>query len=515
MGYSEDIAEESAVSPEPDETAADEGNQEEERPSSGCKSHRAVTTVIPGLDVIIPQSNKGDQQGSGIEEQKSDFVQKVFTLDKSVVKKMRQNLAQNDMMLDSMCIYFYDTTAFRNQLKMRSDSYMWMVGLMGLFYTLPVFQMALFYQEHSLDSGHLDICRFNFECLHPFAGIQDFGHVFSNISYITCGVVFLCIVVNRRNRRLMLSSKRSARDPIMHPEQCGIPEQYGIFYAMGTSLIMEGILSICYHICPNAMSLQFDTTFMYTIGVLVFLKVYQFRHPDITHTAHVVFLVFGLVLCMEVVGYFTNHIAFWTIFFITHIVIAVILLVYIHTNGSMLHGMSVHQIRATLRNSCVGTLVNWRSRVKQTVYKMSAAAINLGLGIYFYGTQKLGVSKHLLIIIMANMLMYVCYYILRKLHSRFNKGIPAEGIKCATVCYGILSLVASGFGGYFLQGERRSITATAAASKNLNGACLLGIYDNHDMWHFSTSLTALSFFMLLLTLEEGNDNVPRNRIPVF
>ena len=303
-------------------------------------------------------------------------------------------------------------------------------------------------------------------------------------------------------------------DP-MHPEQCGIPEQYGIFYAMGASLIMDGILSICYHICPNAMSLLFDTIFMYTLGVLVFLKVYQFRHPDITQTAHVVFLVFGLVLCMEVVGYFTNHLAFWTIFFIIHIVIAVILLVYIHTNGSMLHGMTAHQIRTTLRNMGVGACANWRSRLKQTVFKITAAGINLGLGIYFYGTQKLGVSKHLLIIIMSNMLMYVCFYILRKLHARFSKGIAAEKIKYATVCYGLLSLVFTGLGGYFLQGERRSITKSAAASKNLNGACLLGIYDNHDMWHFSTSLTALSSFMLLLTLEEGNDNVPRNRIPVF
>ena len=53
----------------------------------------------------------------------------------------------------------------------------------------------------------------------------------------------------------------------------GIPEQYGMFFAMGGALIMEGLLSACYHICPTVESFQFDTTFMYIMAVLVFLKV--------------------------------------------------------------------------------------------------------------------------------------------------------------------------------------------------------------------------------------------------
>ena len=60
-------------------------------------------------------------------------------------------------------------------------------------------------------------------------------------------------------------------------EQKGIPEQYGIFYALGAALIMEGVLSGSYHICPTKVNFQFDTTFMYVIGVLLFLKFYQFR----------------------------------------------------------------------------------------------------------------------------------------------------------------------------------------------------------------------------------------------
>ena len=61
---------------------------------------------------------------------------------------------------------------------------------------------------------------------------------------------------------------------IIPPLHTGIPESYGIFYAMGAALTLEGVLSGCYHICPTAENFQFDTTFMYCISVLVFLKVH-------------------------------------------------------------------------------------------------------------------------------------------------------------------------------------------------------------------------------------------------
>ena len=38
-------------------------------------------------------------------------------------------------------------------------------------------------------------------------------------------------------------------------------------------LLILGFLSSCYHVCPTEENFQFDTTFMYCISVLVFLKV--------------------------------------------------------------------------------------------------------------------------------------------------------------------------------------------------------------------------------------------------
>ena len=37
----------------------------------------------------------------------------------------------------------------------------------------------------------------------------------------------------------------------------GIPQHFGLFYALGIALIMEGVLSGCYHVCPSYSNFQF------------------------------------------------------------------------------------------------------------------------------------------------------------------------------------------------------------------------------------------------------------------
>ena len=94
----------------------------------------------------------------------------------------------------------------------------------------------------------------------------------------------------------------------------GIPEQYGIYYALGTALVAEGFLSACYHLCPSHASFQFDTTFMYVITILLFLKIYQFRHPDVTINAYKIIAFSCIFLLLEAVGYYISTIVFWIIF---------------------------------------------------------------------------------------------------------------------------------------------------------------------------------------------------------
>ena len=60
-----------------------------------------------------------------------------------------------------------------------------------------------------------------------------------------------------------------------HYQKFGVMHQLGIYYAMGFALIFQGIFSMCYHICPTNLTLQYDTTLMYVMCTLGMVKTYQ------------------------------------------------------------------------------------------------------------------------------------------------------------------------------------------------------------------------------------------------
>jgi hypothetical protein len=67
---------------------------------------------------------------------------------------------------------------------------------------------------------------------------------------------------------------------------------------------MEGILSAAYHVCPSYNNFQFDTSFMYVLGVISTIKLYQTRHPDIHPSSQKVFLFLALCIFFNVIGVF-------------------------------------------------------------------------------------------------------------------------------------------------------------------------------------------------------------------
>ena len=79
-----------------------------------------------------------------------------------------------------------------------------------------------------------------------------------------------------------------------------------IFYAMGYTLMAQGFFSVCYHVCPTNLSLQFDTTMMYMICLLCFVKIYQFRHPDATASGFSTMGLLGLVVLLEALALYSS-----------------------------------------------------------------------------------------------------------------------------------------------------------------------------------------------------------------
>jgi len=73
-------------------------------------------------------------------------------------------------------------------------------------------------------------------------------------------------------------------------------------------------MSASYHVCPTNITFQFDTTFMYLIAVLMFIKLYQIRHPDVSANAIGVFFGLGVALFLETFSIYYNGPGFWALF---------------------------------------------------------------------------------------------------------------------------------------------------------------------------------------------------------
>ena len=213
-------------------------------------------------------------------------------------------------------------------LSKKSSLYQWNLLTIAIFYGLPVIQLVITYQQVLNKTGNEDLCYYNFLCAHPLGLLSDFNHVFSNIGYVMLGGLFMIFVRRREILYINLVSENPGID-----RKYGIPHHCGLFYAMGFALIMEGLMSGSYHICPNHSNFQFDTAFMYTIAILCMLKIYQFRHPDINANAYTAFGVLAFVIFVGVIGVVNGNVAFWICFTGLYIITCLIISIQIYYMG--------------------------------------------------------------------------------------------------------------------------------------------------------------------------------------
>uniref|UniRef100_A0A3B4A5E2 SID1 transmembrane family, member 2 n=1 Tax=Periophthalmus magnuspinnatus TaxID=409849 RepID=A0A3B4A5E2_9GOBI len=118
-------------------------------------------------------------------------------------------------------------------------------------------------------------------------------------------------------------------------------------------------------------------------------------------------------------------------------------------------------------------------------------------------------DTHLLAIAICNLLLYLFYYIFMKLWN-------GERItRLAIVCI-VLTLIFWGCAiSFFLQGLTMWQKTPAESRENNKDCILLSFFDDHDIWHFLSSIAMFGSFMVLLTVDDDLDTVKRDNIPVF
>ncbi len=405
----------------------------------------------------------------------------------------------------------------------KSELYAWLTLIVGIFYGIPALQLVLNHNYKLLDSGDQDLCYYNFLCAIPALVFSNFNNIFSNIYYLIFGSLFLILTWHRKRQytRFLERIVRKTEDEVdSFPPgvpvemEFGIPQHFGIFYAMGFALMGESFFSAFYHVCPSDENFQFDTTFMYIIATLSFLKIYQFRHPDITTTAYKVFFGIGLVLFSEALGIFYGNTAYWTLTLIVYFLLIVCLTAILYHPGEWSFSKSLpmqmyKSIKGKVRKSSRKELKeNAKASRKRLILVIILTVLNLLLLIMGAAFQP-NSSSYILMIFIANLLAYVAYYLGMKIYHK-------EKLTIHVYVYSILALGFWVVALYFYNDRDTDTTLSPALSRNLNRECVLGdIYDHHDIWHMFSAMGLFQCFMLFLNLEDGVFDVPRNKLMIF
>ncbi|XP_049655467.1 SID1 transmembrane family member 2 isoform X5 [Accipiter gentilis] len=391
-------------------------------------------------------------------------------------------------------------------LRKKYQIYFWNIATIAVFYALPVIQLVITYQTVVNVTGNQDICYYNFLCAHPLGNLSAFNNILSNLGYVLLGLLFLLIILQREinyNRALMRNDT--------HALECGIPKHFGLFYAMGTALMMEGLLSACYHVCPNYTNFQFDTSFMYMIAGLCMLKLYQKRHPDINASAYSAYACLALVIFFSVVGvvFGKGNTAFWIVFSVIHIVATLLLSTQLYYMGRWkLDSGILRRILHVLYTDCVRQC-SGPMYVDRMVLLVMGNIVNWSLAAYGLIVRPNDFASYLLAIGICNLLLYFAFYIIMKLRS-------GERIKLIPLLCIVGTSVVWGFALFFFFQGLSTWQKTPAESREHNRDCiLLDFFDDHDIWHFLSSIAMFGSFLVLLTLDDDLDCVQRDKIYVF
>ena len=143
------------------------------------------------------------------------------------------------------------------------------------------------------------------------------NHILSNVGYMFLGLLFLVItfvkenvVLRRKLKQMNLKPTREGcwprilelRSQVSKAQvtRTGTCPSFSLFYTMGLTLFMIGLMSSCYHLCPNDVNFRFDTTYMYLLAIFMAINLFKSRHPDLSPDATAAFALLAVSVFMGV-----------------------------------------------------------------------------------------------------------------------------------------------------------------------------------------------------------------------
>lgn len=380
--------------------------------------------------------------------------------------------------------------------------------IMGVFAALPYSELLRSYLGLVLHHGQEDQCFWNSRCLTAFGSLPDFARVFTNLGYICLGVAYVFIV--RRHKKLMhnILGQYNAGNSV------GVSHHYGLFVSLGYGLVMQGVMSAFYHTCPNSVTIKFDMMFMYVILVVAVVSMWGLRHADVTHHVYPTVIAVGLALLVAEGRMWLSRGWFWGLLSTAYVVLLASNAVLMASYGIWSFSLSQmwhvwsgwKELGEELRNVLGEQDTSHRSM--KVVRVMVGVFGNVGL-IVFGIVVDPNVYNFILIVCLVNMGLYFANYVLVK-RVKFQE----KGTVLAWTCLALSSVLWVIALVFFYQRNSDS-ESSPAASRAENSPCdFLYVFDEHDIWHLTSSFALFFFFVALLTMDDDLCNVPSKDISV-
>ena len=343
---------------------------------------------------------------------------------KTTTEEARKRRMKTYLFVSDLSTKLNDPTKTKSVYQ-KSQLYLGVLFLVSLFYSLPVLQMVFSFSYEQGVTGNQDICYYNDLCRKPLGLVRDFNHVFSNLGYCVFGLLFMSIVLFKK----LKYQKFLTENTNIEKEDYGVPTQYGLYFAMGLALFMEGVMSSCYHVCPTNVTFQFDTTFMYLIAVLMFMKLYQTRHSDVSGNAVGVFFGLGVALFLETLSIYYSGPIFWIFFCIIYMIVIVVVSVHAFNIGVVKYDYKIlfvvikilaKEIKNLFVKEEEHSVEAPRKAKSRMVCLITIAVINMILCLFFGISGTPGASNYLLAIFFLNLALYGGYYCAMKVNGKKN-----------------------------------------------------------------------------------------------
>jgi hypothetical protein len=334
--------------------------------------------------------------------------------------------------------------------------------LIGIFYLIPSFQ--LIYQVKNENT-----CRFNYKCLRSLFEIKSFNNILSNIGYVFFGIVHALTIAKKQKNELQKILPDVPLDIFLH-------------YAMSEAMVLEGIFSSLYHLCPNMQNYQFDTTFIIMGAGMIIIDYISKMNPKLAFDFFRVFGFFALLVSL-------NSLQLNFIFPIPVIMWLVSIFLFVWTTNTIMINALFPDVKFSLGIKHI---------ISKFVYIFKNNKVDMGLLIISNGINitiftiayqmRLVFPTIFIGLLVSNVMILISFHIFKEIRSR-NKIGKVNWILLLS------SSAILGISIYFFSIPTYIKFGTPTESRKYNKPCVLfNYFDYHDIWHFTS---AFGIFILL------------------